>query len=333
MEKPFSPPAWWASHSSEIACSSAAGRRPPRPASTSKVAPASPGLAPAAAQVAALAALQGEGVQRHGGGLADLLDREAQLDHLRQVVGAEAVDARPRGVGVGQFAEAPEQLQPLVAPAHRRAQRDPGAAAHAEHQEALARWPRTGTACRPAGPGWSPARRPRPWPGWRARARSRGRPRPPPAASPAVANSRQTPNAEQHQRRAGPGAHGALGVGVGHHPPPGPVGVVGVLEATRSPASAAPDHGAGGREQPAGRDLHPGQPRACAGRRRGTARAAAASASSAAVSSQLKPLSRASVAASSSSAERRAPGRVQPRAQAEGQQHQHQAQDRRRGSG
>ena len=40
---------------------------------------------------------------------------EAQLDQVGQVVGADGVDARPRGVGVGQFAEAPEQLHALVA--------------------------------------------------------------------------------------------------------------------------------------------------------------------------------------------------------------------------
>ena len=61
------------------------------------------------------------------------------IDDVGQVVGVQAVEAGARGVGVGQLAEGPQQLQPLVAAADGGAQRDPAAAAHAEHQEGLAR--------------------------------------------------------------------------------------------------------------------------------------------------------------------------------------------------
>ena len=112
-------PQWWASHCVGHPLKLGVEARGQTPAgTTSKLAPHSPVLLPAAAEIAALAAFQREAVERHGGGLADLLDREAKLDHDR--AGPRASRHRCR---VARRVRRPVRERPRAGPVVRRGAR------------------------------------------------------------------------------------------------------------------------------------------------------------------------------------------------------------------
>ena len=77
-------------------------------------------------------------VERHARLLAELAQREAEIEIDRQVVRGDLVERRATAVGVGQLAEAPGQLAAHVGRAHRIAHRDPAPSLDAVHHEARA---------------------------------------------------------------------------------------------------------------------------------------------------------------------------------------------------
>ena len=312
MEKAFSPPAWCASQSSETCLQLVGQAARRRPAGiTSKQAPSSPVLRQLRRRLPRLRPSR----EKLSSGTAAVspifwIEKPSSTRSGRSS-GPSAVDARPGGVGVGQLAEAPEQLQPLVAPADRRAQRDPGAAAHAEHQEALARGEnrkRLSPSSARLAPGLGALRRL----ARMARTRSKsGSVSPTTGGVAGVASSRQTPTPSSSTAAPAEERRRALGVRVGHHLDTESVGVVDVLE--RPPADQRrARHRRHGREQPAGRDLHPRQ----AGARGKAPWNGASSTSSTISATRLLPVEALEQgqrrAASSSSDHRGHPGRVQP---------------------
>ncbi len=159
MEKPFSPPAWWRA----IRRRSPAGRQHGGDRLAVQHLERGAGLAqlaPGPARRAPLTALHGEGLQRHRGALAHLLDREAsstisgRSSALRPwMPGRAAWNRRARGTATGSSWRS--SRRPTGAP--RATQARP----RTPNIRSSLRRPRTGSACRPAAPGWSPARPPR----------------------------------------------------------------------------------------------------------------------------------------------------------------------------